>query len=242
MSTDVKQRFISRNLASALDNGVVTPEGLFGRVTPKHLAEHLPPAVMASLLQRSLEVGSLTPSLLIDTLGVDGLAAHVPFGLLWDVITDAMENPTLADGADGRLHVRVFMGGVLESQLELRMITAEEALRHMTPALMMELLPVAVRTALLESCLGAEPLTPQGLIDFVGAPVLARHLPVEVIWAAICSCDFDDLDLDLQVMDMQSTVEPAARVQSQPGRGRRKISPAATRRRRAGDVSRVPGK
>ena len=240
MSHEVKRKWMARILSSGLDNGVITPGGVLDRVTPKHLAEHLPAEVMAAVLQSSLEAGSLTPNIVIETLGVEGLAAYVPPPLLWEIIADSIENSTMAGDEGGRLEERTFLGVVLESAMELGMIAAEDVLNHITPSLVMEHAPLSVRTSILEECLkNRENMTAQRLIEIIGVPILALHLPVDAIWAAVSSCNFDDPELDMQVMDLKSTVEPGVRA---TGRVRRKIAPSATRRRRASGSTTATGK
>jgi hypothetical protein len=236
MSHEVKRQWMAQLLAAGLDNGVVTPGQVIATVTPKHLATHLPPEAMAALLQRSLEAGEWTPENMIESLGADALAAHLPFSLLWEMISEAVDTNVL-EGDDPAEEHRAFLGIVLRSALEVGVVTAADCVEHLTPALVMEHAPLELRTHILEKCLELD-MTPELLVAVIGPIELAKYLPIEAVWAAIGACDFEDLDLNLQVMDLQSTVEPSDRVTA---RVRRKITPAATRRRRAGG-SRVAGK
>jgi hypothetical protein len=236
MSHEVKRQWMARILGSGLDNGVITPAQVIATVTPKHLATHLPPEVMAALLQRSLEAGELTPENMIEGLGAEELAAHFPFALLWQVVSESVDAAILsAESAHGE-H-RAFLGVILASALDVGVVTAADCVEYLTPALVMEHAPLELRIHILEKCLELD-MTPELLVAVIGPMEFAKLLPVHAVWEAICTCDFEELDLNLQVMDLQSTVEPSERVS---GRVRRKITPAATRRRRAGG-SRVAGK
>jgi len=240
MSNDLKQQWMTRVLESGLSNGVILPHHVLEHATPNVLAQHLPPELMASLLQNSLKAGSLTPDSLIDTLGAAGLAAHLPHELVWNITVSAVEGTTQTDGSEGTLQQRTFLGAMLASAVEIEVVTASAILQHATPTLIMQHMPLPMRAHILEQCLESQSMTPARLIEIIEPPVLAHHLPIDVIWRAICTCDFEDMDIDLDLETLElaevKTSEPAPPKEVAPpfeaeAPVRRKITPAPARRR-----------
>jgi hypothetical protein len=77
------RRFLREVMSRGLDLAVVTPEDVLGHVTPEVLAHHMPIALKARLLQASLSAERMTPDLVVQVVGVDALAEHVPMPILW---------------------------------------------------------------------------------------------------------------------------------------------------------------
>jgi hypothetical protein len=77
------RRFLREVMSRGLDLAVVTAEDVLGHVTPDVLAHHMPIALKARLLQASLSAERMTPDLVVQVVGVDALAEHVPMPILW---------------------------------------------------------------------------------------------------------------------------------------------------------------
>lgn len=85
------RKFLRRALAEGLTLGLITPADVLGHATANVLAHSLPADDKAKLLEASLASGKMTPDLIIDTLGPEVLATHVPQGVLWACICEVAE-------------------------------------------------------------------------------------------------------------------------------------------------------
>jgi hypothetical protein len=69
---------LRRAITAGLSLGVITPADIVKEVTPKVLLAQFPDALAVKLLEVSLGGGTLTPALVIETLGAEALAKHAP--------------------------------------------------------------------------------------------------------------------------------------------------------------------
>ncbi len=162
---------------------------------------------MAEVIQNSLQAGALTPDSLIDILGARGLAEHMPHELVWRITVSAVDPASLEGDSEPTLQLRTFLGAVLDSALDLEIVTPPGILVHTTPALIMEFLPIQLRAEVLERCLDAKHTTPELVLDVITAPVLAEHLPALAIWEAIGTYDRDDVTSDSASPDDDGKLE-----------------------------------
>jgi hypothetical protein len=93
------RRFLLEILGTGLELGVITPEDVLRHVTPDILAHHLPVTLKVKLLEASLAAERMTPSLVVDTIGNEGLAEHAPIGALWACINVCARRPIGDDDA-----------------------------------------------------------------------------------------------------------------------------------------------
>jgi hypothetical protein len=77
------RRFLLDVLRRGLELDVMAADDLLEHVTPAVLAHHLPIALKAKLLQASLSAERMTPNLVVEVVGVEALAEHVPMPILW---------------------------------------------------------------------------------------------------------------------------------------------------------------
>ena len=80
--------FLRRAVDAALDTGVLTAPKLVRHVDPQVLVNHLPDVLTASLIEMSLAAGRMNPELIVDTVGVDAIAAHAPTGVIWACLAE----------------------------------------------------------------------------------------------------------------------------------------------------------
>lgn len=95
------RNFLHAALSAGLECQILTPEGILRHLTPEVLAAHLPVALKARLLSASLKAERLNPALIIETVAVQGLAAHMPEHLLWKCIAEAAERGLGSAGGKG---------------------------------------------------------------------------------------------------------------------------------------------
>lgn len=96
---NANRRFLYEVIGSGLDLGTMTPEDLLRHVTPEILAHHLPVTLKAKLLEASLAAEKMTPALVVDTVGLEGLAEHAPTAALWGCIQECARRLTGDDSA-----------------------------------------------------------------------------------------------------------------------------------------------
>lgn len=80
--------FLRRAVDAALDTGVLTAPKLVRHVDPQVLVNHLPDVLTASLIEMSLAAGRMNPELIVDTVGVDAIAAHAPTTVIWACLSE----------------------------------------------------------------------------------------------------------------------------------------------------------
>jgi hypothetical protein len=85
---NANRRFLYEMLGSGLDLGTITPDDVLRHVTPEILAHHLPVTLKAKLLEASLAAEKMTPGLVVETIGIDGLADHSPIAALWGCLSE----------------------------------------------------------------------------------------------------------------------------------------------------------
>ncbi|MCA9666597.1 MAG: hypothetical protein KC503_13440 [Myxococcales bacterium] len=88
---DKRRNWLSIVLEEGLNLGVLGAEDVLRHSTPSVLATDLPPALVASLLQVGLDGGEFSSDLLVQHLGAQNLAEHVPLPVLWRCIDEAAE-------------------------------------------------------------------------------------------------------------------------------------------------------
>ena len=96
---DKRRKWIAVLLEEGLRLGVLSPEDILRHMTPAVLATDLPPTLVASVLQAGLDGNRFEPVVVVQTLGAEQLAEHMPLPLLWSCLEDAAniiikENPS----------------------------------------------------------------------------------------------------------------------------------------------------
>ncbi|MBV8757130.1 MAG: hypothetical protein JO257_07650 [Deltaproteobacteria bacterium] len=83
------------------------------------------------------------------------------------------------------MNVKAFFVDALTSALDLGIARPDDVLRHVTPDTLAQHLPRPLWARLLTACLGAPRVDAQLVIETIGLPNLAEHLPAQLIWAVI---------------------------------------------------------
>ena len=86
---DNRRKWVAVLIQEAFRLRVIEAEDLLRHVTPSVLATDLPPNLVATLLENGLKTQTFTAEGVVETLGVDRLAEHVPLSLLWTCIEEA---------------------------------------------------------------------------------------------------------------------------------------------------------
>jgi len=88
-SADKRRAFLRRALTHGLDTKVLTSDDILDHVTPDVLSTQLPNNLKAKLLTEALRADKMNPSLIVEVLGVEELAAHVKLAVLWECLFEA---------------------------------------------------------------------------------------------------------------------------------------------------------
>ncbi len=80
--------FLVDALTAALELGVATPADVVRHLTPERLAAHLPRPLWARLLTACLGAPRLDAQLVLETVGIANLCAHLPAPLVWGCLAE----------------------------------------------------------------------------------------------------------------------------------------------------------
>ena len=83
------------------------------------------------------------------------------------------------------MNVKRFFVDALSSALDLGIAQPDDVLRHVTPDVLAQHLPRPLWARLLTACLGAPHVDAQLVIETIGLPNLAEHVPAQLMWAVI---------------------------------------------------------
>ena len=100
---DKRRAWLRVCLQEGLERGVLEPDDVLRHANPTVLATDLPPQLVASLLQTGLDAGAFDAASLVEHLGSEQLAEHVPLPVLWACLDEAAqavitEHPLTRDG------------------------------------------------------------------------------------------------------------------------------------------------
>jgi hypothetical protein len=95
---DKRRTFLCRIVSSGLETQMMTAEDVIKHVTAELLAKHLPVELKAKLIAEGLRADALNPSLIVDVVGVEALAGHIPMKFVWSCVAEVGER-VLANGA-----------------------------------------------------------------------------------------------------------------------------------------------
>ena len=85
------RELLRRVLAAGLAHGQLTPADVVRHVDAKVLAHSLPDALAQKLLEACLASGKVSAELIVETVGVDGITAHVPTHIVWACLAAAAD-------------------------------------------------------------------------------------------------------------------------------------------------------
>lgn len=86
---DKRRKWMSLVLEEGLRLGVIEPPDLLRHATPAVLATDLPPALVAKVLQAGMDSDGFNPHVVVETLGADALAEHIPLPVIWGCVNEA---------------------------------------------------------------------------------------------------------------------------------------------------------
>jgi hypothetical protein len=83
------------------------------------------------------------------------------------------------------MNIKQFFVDALASAIDLGVGTPEDVLRHVTPDVLAQHLPRPLWARLITACLGAPKVNATLIVETIGIPNLAEHIPTSIIWGCI---------------------------------------------------------
>ncbi len=83
------------------------------------------------------------------------------------------------------MNIKAFFVDALTSALDLGIARPEDVIKYVTPDVLAQHLPRPLWARLLTACLGAPRVDAQLVVETIGIPNLAEHVPSAIIWACI---------------------------------------------------------
>lgn len=101
------------------------------------------------------------------------------------------------------MNIKAFFVDALASAIDLGVGTPEDVLRHATPDVLAQHLPRPLWARLLTACLGAPKVDATLIVETIGLPNLAEHIPATIMWDCIA-------DIAARALGTQDEVRVAA--------------------------------
>jgi len=83
------------------------------------------------------------------------------------------------------VNIKAFFVDALTSALDLGVARPEDVLKHVTPDVLAQHLPRPLWARLIKACLGAPRVDARLVIETIGIPNIAEHIPSPIIWACL---------------------------------------------------------
>lgn len=83
------------------------------------------------------------------------------------------------------MNIKAFFVDALTSALDLGIARPEDVVKHVTPDVLAQHLPRPLWARLITACLGAPRVDAQLVIETIGIPNLAEHVPSTIIWVCL---------------------------------------------------------
>lgn len=83
------------------------------------------------------------------------------------------------------MNIKAFFVDALASALELGVGSPEDVLKHVTPDVLAQHLPRPLWARVLTACLGAPKVDASLIVETIGVPNIAEHMPATIVWACI---------------------------------------------------------
>jgi hypothetical protein len=180
-----RDRWFAEVLRAGLDTKLMSEQDVLAHATPAVLTAALPREVMVRIFDGALAAGAMSPKAIVETATVDLLAEKVPSNVTWGCITAVAERAGIKAGKPkDEIGVRELIRRTLASALSTGMLTPAELLKHVDAKVLGTAFPDALTSKLLEVTLASGKITPEIVVETLGVDAIAKHAPVEIVWAA----------------------------------------------------------
>jgi hypothetical protein len=108
------------------------------------------------------------------------------------------------------VNIKAFFVDALTSALDLGVARPEDVLKHVTPDVLAQHLPRPLWARLLTACLGAPKVDATLVVETIGVPNIAEHIPTHIVWACIAEVGARALGKEVDVHVAPAPLKPAA--------------------------------
>jgi hypothetical protein len=173
---------------AGLETRFLSERDVLAHATPAVLIASLPRDVLAVVFDSALGSGKMSPESIVSTVSTETLVEHAPPSVVWACLATAAERKGLAthgatEVGDAATVTEMLRRG-LTAGLSLGVLTPADVVREVTPKILLAQFPDALSIKLLEASLSSGAMSPNLVVDTLGAEALAKHAPVQ-IWACV---------------------------------------------------------
>jgi len=108
------------------------------------------------------------------------------------------------------MNIKAFFVDALASAIDLGIGTADDVLRHVTPDVLAKHLPRPLWARLITACLGASKLDSTLIVETIGLPNLAEHIPTSIMWGCIADIGMRALGTQAETLAAAATASAFA--------------------------------
>lgn len=108
------------------------------------------------------------------------------------------------------MNIKAFFVDALASALDLGIGSAEDVLKHVTPDVLAQHLPRPLWARVLTACLGAPKVDATLVVETIGVPNIAEHIPTPIVWACIADIAARALGTQSEVIAATATASAFA--------------------------------
>lgn len=95
---DGRRKFLCKAIDDGVSQDQVTAEDVINHLKPEALATYLPTDLKAKLITEALAADKMNPALIVEVVGVEALATHMPMSSLWAILNECGERALRAGG------------------------------------------------------------------------------------------------------------------------------------------------
>lgn len=97
------------------------------------------------------------------------------------------------------MNIKTFFVDALTSALDLGVAQPEDVTKHVTPDVLAQHLPRPLWARLITACLGAPRVDARLVIETIGVPNIAEHIPSTIIWGCLAEIGARSLGKEVEV-------------------------------------------
>lgn len=179
-----RERWFAEILHAGLDTKLATEQDIVDHATPAVLIACLPRDVLARVLGGALAANAMSPRSIVETVSIELLAEKAPPNVTWACIARIAERAGITGGAPAdNAAARELLRRMLDSALSTGVLAPKDVIQHVDAEVLATCFPDDLTTKLLEVSLAANKFNPELILETLGVPAIAKHAPVEVVWA-----------------------------------------------------------
>jgi hypothetical protein len=180
-----RQLWYADVLRAGLDTAIFDEPDILTHATPAVLIGALPKDVLVKVLDATLSTGAMSPEAVVQTVGPEILAEHVPSPVIWACFVAAAERAGIPSDGASSSGSREFLRRALDRALAHGVAAAKDVVEDVDAKVIGHCFPDALTTKLLEASLAAGRMNPELILETLGVDDIARHAPTKVVWSCL---------------------------------------------------------